>query len=119
MPEVKVGVPSVVEAALLPRLIGAGKASWLVLTGENIDGAKAHAWGFTEDMVRRAKLMDAAMTTANGIAVAGPQAVRAQKRLVRLWEDAPINESVAKSVTIFGEAFETDEPSTLMASFAK
>lgn len=119
MPEVKVGVPSVVEAALLPRLIGAGKASWLVLTGENIDAAKAHAWGFTEKTVRRAKLMDDALTAAAGIAAAGPQAVRAQKRLVRLWEDAPVAESVAKSVTIFGEAFETEEPATLMAPFAK
>lgn len=118
MPEVKVGVPSVVEAALLPRLIGAGKASWLVLTGETIDAARAHAWGFTEDTVRRAKLMDAAMTTAGGVAAAAPQAVRAQKRLVRLWEDAPVEECVAKSVQIFGEAFETDEPARLMAPFA-
>lgn len=119
MPEVKVGVPSVVEAALLPGLIGAGKTSWLVLTGENIDAAKAHAWGFTEDMVRGAKLMDAAMKSAEGIAAAGPHAVRAQKRLVRLWEDAPLEECVAKSVVVFGEAFETDEPATLMAPFAK
>jgi len=118
MPEVKVGVPSVVEAALLPRLVGAGKASWLVLTGENIDAAKAHAWGFTEEMVRRPKLMDAALAAARGIASAGPMAVRAQKRLVRLWEDKPIAESVAKSVQVFGEAFETNEPSTLMAPFA-
>ena len=28
MPEVKVGIPSVVEAALLPRLIGWGRTSW-------------------------------------------------------------------------------------------
>lgn len=119
MPEVKVGVPSVVEAALLPGLIGAGKTSWLVLTGENIDAAKAHVWGFTEDMVRSAKLMDAAMAAATGIAAAGPLAVRAQKRLVRLWEDAPLEDAVAKSVVMFGEAFETDEPATMMAKFAK
>ena len=33
MPEVRLGIPSVVEAALLPRLIGAGRARGLVLTG--------------------------------------------------------------------------------------
>jgi len=119
MPEVKVGVPSVVEAALLPRLVGAGKASWLVLTGENIDAATAHAWGFTEEMVRKHKLMDTALSVAGGVAEAGPAAVRAQKRLVRLWEDAPVDEAVAQSVEIFGEAFETEEPSKLMAPFAK
>src|SRR5258708_31214453 len=29
MPEVRLGIPSVVEAALLPRLIGSGPAAWL------------------------------------------------------------------------------------------
>src|SRR5262249_49893177 len=32
MPEVRLGIPSVVEAALLPRLMGAGRARWLVMT---------------------------------------------------------------------------------------
>ena len=45
MPEVKVGIPSVVEAALLPRLIGWGRTSRLLLTAENIDAAKAEALG--------------------------------------------------------------------------
>ncbi len=37
MPEVKVGIPSVVEAALLPGLIGWGRTRELLLFGENID----------------------------------------------------------------------------------
>ena len=34
MPEVRVGIPSVIEAALLPRLIGWGKTRELLYTGE-------------------------------------------------------------------------------------
>ena len=41
MPEVRLGIPSVVEAALLPRLMGSGRAAWLVLTGEAIDARRA------------------------------------------------------------------------------
>jgi len=37
MPEVRVGIPSVVEAALLPQLIGYGRARRLLLTGVSID----------------------------------------------------------------------------------
>src|SRR5579859_812369 len=44
MPEVRLGIPSVVEAALLPRLMGSGRAAWLVLTGEAIDAERACAW---------------------------------------------------------------------------
>src|SRR5205085_4853140 len=59
MPEVKVGIPSVVEAALLPRLIGWGRTSWLLLTAENIDAATADRWGLVEQVVPVAKLNDA------------------------------------------------------------
>src|SRR5438046_7155429 len=45
MPEVKVGIPSVIHAALLPRLIGWGRARWLVMTAENIDAPTALAGG--------------------------------------------------------------------------
>ena len=37
MPEVRVGIPSVIYAALLPRLIGWGRARWLIMTAANID----------------------------------------------------------------------------------
>ena len=51
MPEVKVGIPSVVEAALLPGLIGWARTRELLLFGENIDAATALAWGLVEQVV--------------------------------------------------------------------
>src|SRR3982751_5570049 len=48
MPEVLLGIPSVVEAALLPRLVGAGRAAWLVLTGEANNAQRAYEWGLVE-----------------------------------------------------------------------
>ncbi len=48
MPEVRVGIPSVIHAALLPRLIGWGRARWLVMTAENIDAPTALAWGLID-----------------------------------------------------------------------
>ena len=55
MPEVKVGIPSVVEAALLPGLIGWGRTRELLLWGENIDAQTALAWGFVEQVVEPAR----------------------------------------------------------------
>src|SRR5436305_3137294 len=48
MPEVKVGIPSVIHAALLPRLVGWGRARWLVMTAETIDAPTALAWGLVD-----------------------------------------------------------------------
>src|SRR5687768_1734924 len=50
MPEVRLAIPSVVEAALLPRLMGSGRAAWLVLTGEAIDARRAYEWGLIEEI---------------------------------------------------------------------
>ena len=56
MPEVRIGIPSVVEAALLPRLIGIGHARRLLLTGETIGAADALAWGLVDAVAPSAGL---------------------------------------------------------------
>ena len=53
MPEVRVGIPSVIHAALLPRLIGWGRARWLVMTAENIDAPTALAWGLIDVVAQK------------------------------------------------------------------
>jgi enoyl-CoA hydratase/carnithine racemase len=63
MPEVRLAIPSVVEAALLPRLIGTGRARWLVLTGEAIDAGEALDWGLVERVVAP-EALDAAVDAA-------------------------------------------------------
>src|SRR5919197_6696081 len=41
LPEVRVGVPSVIQAALLPPLIGPGRAAEMLLLGTSVDPARA------------------------------------------------------------------------------
>lgn len=110
MPEVKVGVPSVIEAALLPRLMGRGKAARLVLTGETIDAATARDWGLVEELVSDDDLMFRAGALAAEIAEADPAAIRAQKRLIRAWDDMTIEEAVEASVREFADSYRTDAP---------
>ena len=83
MPEVKVGIPSVVEAALLPGLIGWGRTRELLLFGENIDAATALAWGLVEQVVAPARLDAAVEARLAALLANGPQAVRLQKQLIR------------------------------------
>lgn len=101
MPEVRLGIPSVVEAALLPRLMGAGRAAWLVLTGEAIDARRALEWGLVEEVGGE----DALERRLASLRAADPAALRAQKALCQLWDEAPLAESVARSVEAFGRAF--------------
>src|SRR3954447_21238044 len=60
MPEVKVGIPSVIHAALLPQLIGWGRARWLIMTAATIDAPTALNWGLV-DVVATEDGLDAAV----------------------------------------------------------
>src|SRR5262245_5089343 len=117
MPEVRVGIPSVIHAALLPRLIGWGRARWLVMTAENIDAPTALAWGLVDAVAQPGGLDAAVEHTVTSLLACGPEALRAQKALLRQWEELPLTESVNLSVRVFGESFLTDEPKRLMQGF--
>ncbi len=117
MPEVKVGIPSVIHAALLPRLIGWGRARWLIMTAATIDAPTALGWGLV-DVVAAPDKLDAEVEAAvEAILECGPQAIRSQKALLRRWEELPLKESVDLSVKVFGEAYLTGEPQRLMQAF--
>ncbi|SPM40186.1 Enoyl-CoA hydratase/carnithine racemase [Mycobacterium numidiamassiliense] len=117
MPEVAVGIPSVIHAALMPALIGASHSAWLLLTGETIDAPTALTWGLVHEVVA-ADALDtriAALTTR--LAGFGPQAVRQQKRLLNKWFDMTTQDAIEDSVEQFGLAFLTGEPQQHMQAF--
>jgi len=117
MPEVRVGIPSVIHAALLPRLIGQSAAAWLLLTGEAIDAATAHAWGLVHRVVERAQLDEAVARCGADLATLGPAVLRQQEAMLRAWETLPLDDAIAASVREFGRAFATGEPQRYMQAF--
>jgi enoyl-CoA hydratase/carnithine racemase len=117
MPEVKVGIPSVIHAALLPRLIGWGRARWLILTADTIDAPTALTWGLVDKVVPDDELDAAVDKAAAAIAECGPEVIRSQKMLLRQWEDIPLDEAIDISVGVFGRAFLTGEPQRHMQAF--
>ncbi len=117
MPEVKVGIPSVIHAALMPRLIGQSRANWLLLTGETIDAQKAEHWGLIQSVCELPALDRVVNSLAQSIASMGPAAMAQQKALLRAWEDVPIDAAIALTVPEFGRAFATGEPQRFMGEF--
>lgn len=117
MPEVQIGLPSVIEAALLPRLVGWGRAARLVYTGETIAAERAHDWGLVDTLVPEGELDDALARVVGMICAAAPAAIRLQKTLLRDWEELPLAEAVARSIDSLAEAFADDEPRRRMRAF--
>jgi enoyl-CoA hydratase/carnithine racemase len=117
MPEVAVGIPSVIHAALMPALIGASHASWLLLTGETIGADTAATWGLVHEVVSADALDARIAELTTRLAGFGPNAVRQQKRLLNKWFDMTVHGAIEDSVEQFGLAFLTGEPQQHMRAF--
>ena len=119
MPEVRVGLPSVVEAALLPGLIGWGRTREVLLTGANYDAEQALAMGMVERLVP-AEALDATVEEWVGqILACGPTAVRSQKVLMAKWEQMGLDAAIEAGIDHFGDAFLGDEPGRMLAPLMK
>ncbi len=117
MPEVRHGIPSGMEACLLPRLIGWGKTMELVFTGRMIDAAEAYRCGFLERLVPQDKLDETVEYWVEAIVTAGPRAIRLQKALHADWERMSYADAVQRGIDAIGKAHMTDEPRRLMTAF--
>jgi enoyl-CoA hydratase/carnithine racemase len=113
MPEVRIGIPSVVEAALLPKLIGHGRARRLLLTGETIGAAEALAWGLVDVVAPPVNLDEAVEDLVRPILAAGANAIRLQKSLILDWEELPTAAAVQRGIDCFISAYDTDEPARM------
>ncbi len=117
MPEVLFGLPSGMEACLLPQLIGWGKTRELVYTGRHIDAREAADCHLVERVVPPDALDEAVEDWVGAILSAGPNAIRAQKELIRDWERMSIADAVQQGIRAVAAAHGTDETKRLMGAF--
>ena len=117
MPEVLFGLPSGMEACLLPQLIGWGKTRELVFTGRHIDAREAADCHLVERIVPQAGLDAAVEDWVTAILSAGPNAIRAQKELMRDWERMSIADAVQQGIRAVAAAHGTEETKRLMGAF--
>lgn len=117
MPEVHMGLPSVIEAALLPGQIGWGRTREILLTGESFAAPEAQAMGFVGKVVPSGDLDAAVDSLLDSICRAGPEAIRNQKALINRWERVSVEEGVLAGIDAISEAYKTGEPQARIAAF--
>jgi enoyl-CoA hydratase/carnithine racemase len=117
MPEIKVGIPSVIEAALLPGLVGWGRTAELLLTGETIDAVEAERWGLVNRAVPDDRLDREVDHWIDRLRALPPGALRLQKALLARWRAMDPGSAMALSMDAFAMAYTTDEPRRAMQAF--
>ncbi len=81
MPEVKIGVPTIVGSIRIPPKVGWANAMELLLTGDNFDAERAAEIGLAWKVVPHDTLMDEARALAERLCQGAPLAVRAVKEV--------------------------------------
>lgn len=110
MPEVVVGIPSVIDAALFVPFVGLGRARELLLTGDSIGAEQALAWGLVNRVVEPAHLLEETLALLERVTRHHPPAIRAQKELIEEWLNEPLQEAIDGSVGYLAESFRDGVP---------
>jgi len=109
LPEVKVGAPSVIEAALLPALVGPGRAAEMLLTGESVEAERALEWGLVNRVAPPDKLEVVTAELVEKILACAPPAIRLQKELMVRWRNTDLASAVRLGIDAFAQNYTTGE----------
>jgi enoyl-CoA hydratase len=117
-PEIKLGlIPGGGGTQRLPRLVGAGRAMLLNLTGEFIDADTAYAWGLVEKVVPVDELGSAALEIASQIAAQSPHAVAVLRELARTTRDLSLEEGLRREADGFVRCLRSEDGAEGVAAF--
>ncbi len=117
-PEVKLGlIPGFGGTVRLPRLIGRGRATELLLTGRMIDAGEAERIGLVNQVVEPETLIEAARTMAGSILEMSPIAVDLCLKAIDRALDATIDEAMAIEAEAFGLASASEDKAEGTAAF--
>lgn len=117
LPEVRVGLPSVIEAALLPGLIGPGRAAELLLTGDAVTAETALGWGLVNRVVPAGQLERVTIDLVERVVSCSPAAIRLQKELIIRWRNTDLRTAIDAGVNAFAQSYATEEPREAIRAF--
>ena len=117
-PEVALGIPPGWGGTQrLPRVIGPGMASDLILTGRRVDAAEALRIGLVNAVFPASELIAKALELAEQIAANSPLAVRTSKRLMAIVQGSGYEAGLAAEAAAFAAEFGSPDQIEGMTAF--
>jgi enoyl-CoA hydratase len=117
-PEVNLGIVAGFGGSQrLPRLVGQGMASYMLLTGEMISADEAKHANLVEKVVAPGELMSEAKRIAHLIASKGPLAIAETKRLIHKGMQTDLHAALELEAESFGKIAATSDAKEGTAAF--
>ncbi|MFM1651977.1 enoyl-CoA hydratase [Brevibacillus sp. B_LB10_24] len=118
LPELNLGlIPGYGGTQRLPRLVGRGRATELILTSRMVTGVEAKRIGLADEVYPQEELLVQARELAQKIAEKGKVAIRLALSAIHTGFAEGFKEGLAQEAALFGEAFETEDMKEGVAAF--
>ncbi len=117
LPNIKRGIPAIVEAAILPQAIGIVNTRELAFTGRNWDAAKAERRGLVNAVVPASEIAAEVQRWADELAAFSPHALAAQKDIIHKWMTTDLEAAIDFSINTVGLNWTTRDQREGMQSF--
>lgn len=117
LPEVNVGLPTVIHGGLLVRLVGEGVANELIYKGNPIDGIRALELGLVSDSVPADEYAETMDDLVDELAAKSPHVMALQKRVMKRLRSNGLESGMYGSIADISRAFGSPDQREAMAAF--
>ncbi len=114
MPEVKLGLPSVLDSVLLQQHVGLSLAKEMLLLGEPVGVDRINQFGLINEVVPKEKLKETAKAYAAKVNEVDPFTMQQQKDLFETWQNTSLDVAIQDSMNQFSIAFSSGVPQKMM-----
>ena len=119
-PEVKLGIiPGWGGTQRLPRIVGKGIATELIIGGHMIDVQEAHRIGLVNRVFSSDALLEETNSFAQLIVKNGPQAVAESLRCINESSERTLSDGLSHEVNSFAQLFSTEETKEGLTAFVE
>lgn len=117
LPNINVGIPAIVEAAVLPQAIGIMHARELCYTGQNWDAGKALARGLVNEVCAPSELEAVADRWLQRLETRSRMALMTQKEIIHAWMTTDIEAAIEFSINTVALNWMTRDQKEGMGAF--
>lgn len=119
LPNINVGIPAIVEAAILPAAVGIFATKELCFTGEFWDVQRADKFNLLNSIVPRKDLEKETLRWAEKIASKSPRALETQKDIINKWMTTDLEAAIDFSINTVGLNWATLDQKEGMGAFVE
>lgn len=114
MPEIKLGIPSVLDSVLLQKYVGLSLAKEMLLIGDPVSAGKINQHGFINALVEIPELRKTAEDYAYKVNENHHLTTHQQKLLFEMWQNTSLEVAIQDSMNQFALSFGTEVPAKEM-----